>query len=160
MIDPIVWTAALATVLVGLAALPFILRRPSRRDNSREPAVAQRGRFLRGLVLVGILVIIGGPYSYFSARWAARDSEKADQQAQELEAAVVALMNSNRPAFFANAVFIAGSVPQSVKIDRANVGEDATTTFSGVTVGRVHRCVVVRVGSTGPPASRIEKGRC
>lgn len=154
------WTAALAIVLIGLAALPFILRRRSRRDDSKDPAVAQRGRVLRGLVLLGILVIIGGPYKYFSTRWTARDSEKADLRAQELEAAVVALMNSNRSAFFANAVFIAGSVPQSVQIDRANVGEDATTTFSGVTVGRVHRCVVVRVGSTGPPASRIEKGRC
>lgn len=160
MVDPIVWTAVLAVVLIGLAVLPFILRRRSSRDDGKDPAAAQRGRVLRGLILVGVLVIIGAPYNYFSTRWATRDTEKAEQQAQELEASVVALMNSNRSAFFANAVFISGSVPQSVRIDRANVGEDTTTTFSGVTVGRVHRCGVVRVGSSGPPISRIEKNRC
>lgn len=109
---------------------------------------------------MGILVIIGGPYTYVSSRWETQDNEKADQEAQELEASVVASMNSNRSAFFANAAFISGSVPQDVQIDRANVGEDTTTTFSQVAIGRAHRCVIVRVGSTGPPVSRIEKGRC
>jgi len=160
VLEPIVLTAALATALLGLAVLPFVVRRRSLRDDGRDTAAGHRGRVLRGLVLVGILIGIGGPYQYFSTRWAARDSKKADQQAQQLEASVLALMNSARSAFFANAVFISGSVPQSVRIDRANVGENATTTFSGVTIGRVHRCVVVRVGATGPPASRIEKGRC
>lgn len=151
--------AGLVVALIGLAAMPFVLRRRS-ADGSGGAVTTEYGRRSRGLLLLCILIIGTLTVGFLTSRAATSNGQDADLRAQEVERSVVAAANADRSLFFGNAVFINGSIKAPVQIDRASVGDKLTTTYSEVRVGRAYRCVIVRVYAVDPPSSEIARRRC
>lgn len=148
----------LVFALVGLAAVPFILRR--RAAEAAEEAATEHGRRRRGLLLVGLFIFGTLTVGFLTSRSATQNDEDADLRAQELETSILALATADPSPFLGNAVFINGSIKVPVKIDRASVGDAVTTTYSEVRVGRSSRCVIVRVHAADSPSSEITRRRC
>ncbi len=151
--------AGLVVALIGLVALPFVLRRRS-AEGSADAAAAEKGRRGRGLLLLGLLTFSTLTVGFLTSRSATRDDKDADLRAQDLERSILAAATADRSLFLGNAVFINGSIKAPVQIDRASVGDKVTTTYSGVRVGRASRCVIVRVHAVDPPSSEIARRRC
>ena len=149
----------LVVALVGLAALPFVLRRRS-AGGLESTAATEHGRRRRGLLLLGLLIVGPLTVGFLTSRSATRNNEDADLRARELEKSILAVATADRSLFFGNAVFINGSIKVPVQIDRASVGDNVTTTYSDVRVGRASRCVIVRVHAVDPPSSEIARRRC
>jgi len=116
----------------------------------RRSTVAEGG----GLLLLGLLIFSTLIVGFLTIRSATKDNEDADVRAQELERSILDVANADRSLFFGNAVFINGSIKVPVQIDRASVGDNLTTTYSEVRVGRASRCVIVRVHAVDPPLQR------
>ena len=148
----------LVLALIGLAALPFVLRR--RPSETVDGAAAEQGRQRRGLLLLGLFIIGTLAIGFLTTRSATRNDTEADLQAKELETSILAAAAADPSLFLGNAVFINGSIKVPLKIDRASVGDDVTTTYSEVRVGRSSRCVIVRVHAVGSPSSEITNRRC
>lgn len=142
---------------IGLVAVPFVARLGVPQEGA--PSL-DRGRRIRGLMLITILVVSSLTFGILSSRSAASDAQDADRRAKELETSIVDAANADRTLFFATAFSVNGSIAVPTQIDKADIGDNRTTTYSQVQVGRVFRCVIVHVDAFSPPQSEVLNRRC